>query len=85
MNYEHIQNLANDLSNLLKDTSSCDVKIRVGKEPNYKEFKAHRLILVNRSIYFQKAFSAQWARKEDGFYISNQPNISPTVFDILIK
>ncbi|CAB4387696.1 unnamed protein product [Rhizophagus irregularis] len=85
MDYELTQNLSNDISNLRKDTSNCDVKIRVGKEPNIKEFKAHSLILSSRSIYFKKAFSAQWARKEDGFFISNQPNISPTVFEILIN
>ena len=85
MNYEHTQNLSNDLSNLLRDTNNCDVKIVVGKEPNIKEFKAHYLILSSRSNYFKKAFSAQWARKEDGFFISNQPNISPLVFEILIK
>ncbi|RGB40518.1 BTB/POZ domain-containing protein [Rhizophagus diaphanus] len=85
MDYELTQNLCNDISNLRKDTSNCDVKIRVGKEPNIKEFKAHSLILSSRSIYFKKAFSAQWARKEDGFFISNQPNISPTVFEILIN
>ncbi|GES90419.1 BTB/POZ domain-containing protein [Rhizophagus clarus] len=83
MNYEHTQNLANDLSNLLKDDSNSDVKIRVGKEQNIKEFKAHSIILSSRSIYFQKAFSEQWAKKEDGFFISSQPNISPKVFEIL--
>ncbi|GBC10237.1 hypothetical protein RclHR1_09460010 [Rhizophagus clarus] len=85
MEYELTQNLSNDLSNLLKDTSNCDVKIRAGKEPNTKEFKAHSLILSSRSIYFKKAFSEHWARKEDGFFISNQPNISPTVFEILLN
>ena len=85
MNYEHTQNLSNDLSNLLRDTNNCDVKIIVGKEPNIKEFKAHSLILSSRSIYFKKAFSPQWARKEDGITIFNKPNISPLVFEILIK
>ncbi|GBC10238.1 hypothetical protein RclHR1_09460011 [Rhizophagus clarus] len=85
MDYELYQNLANDLTHLLKDTNNCDVKIRVGKEQNIKEFMAHSYILSSRSIYFKKAFSEQWARKEDGFFISNQPNISPMVFEILIN
>ncbi|CAB4483353.1 unnamed protein product [Rhizophagus irregularis] len=85
MNYEHIQNLSDDISNLRKDTSNCDVKIKVGEGPNSKEFMAHSLILSSRSVYFKKAFSEQWARKEDEFFISNQPNISPTVFEILIN
>ncbi|CAB4387697.1 unnamed protein product [Rhizophagus irregularis] len=85
MNYKHIQNLSDDISNLRKDTSNCDVKIKVGEGPNSKEFMAHSLILSSRSVYFKKAFSEQWARKEDEFFISNQPNISPTVFEILIN
>ncbi|CAB4387693.1 unnamed protein product [Rhizophagus irregularis] len=40
---------------------------------------------VHDSNYFKKAFSEQWARKEEEFFISNQPNISPTVFEVLIK
>ncbi|UZO12965.1 uncharacterized protein OCT59_004472 [Rhizophagus irregularis] len=40
---------------------------------------------VHDSNYFKKAFSEQWARKEEGFFISNQPNISPTVFEALIN
>ncbi|RGB40520.1 TLD-domain-containing protein [Rhizophagus diaphanus] len=42
-------------------------------------------MLNNRSNYFKKAFSEQWARKEEGFFISNQPNISHTVFEVLIN
>jgi hypothetical protein len=85
MNYDQTQNLSTDLSHLLKDTNSCDVIIRVGKKPKIKEFKAHSHILSSKSNYFEKAFSAQWARKEDGFFISNQPNILPAIFEILIK
>ncbi|GBC10228.1 hypothetical protein RclHR1_09460001 [Rhizophagus clarus] len=85
MNYDQTQKLSTDLSNLFKDTNNCDVKILVGNEQNIKEFKAHSLILSSRSIYFKRAFSAEWERKEDGFFISNQPNISPTVFEILLN
>ncbi|GES90411.1 BTB/POZ protein [Rhizophagus clarus] len=85
MNYDQTQKLSLDLLNLFKDPSECNVKILAGREPNIKEFKAHSLILSSRSIYFKRAFSAQWAKKEDGFFISNQPNISPIVFEILIN
>ncbi|CAB4387692.1 unnamed protein product [Rhizophagus irregularis] len=85
MNYVLTQNSSKDPSNLVKNTSVYDVKIRVGKKPNIKEFKAHSFILSSKSNYFKKAFSEQWARKEGGFFISNQPNISPTVFEALIN
>ncbi|KAF0458748.1 BTB-domain-containing protein [Gigaspora margarita] len=62
-----------------------DVKIKVGEEPNIKEFKAHSIILSTRSDYFKAALSSRWARREDGFIIFNKPNISPSVFEILIN
>lgn len=43
MDYKLTQNLANDLSHLLKDTNNFDVKIRVGKEAN---IKGHILIFI---------------------------------------
>jgi hypothetical protein len=85
MNHETIQKLSNDLLNLYKSSENCDVKIKVGKEPKIKEFKAHSIILSSRSIYFKKALSSKWAKKEDGFIIFNKPNVSPLVFEILIK
>ncbi|GES90399.1 BTB/POZ domain-containing protein [Rhizophagus clarus] len=74
-----------DFSNLLKNTNDYNVKIIVGKERNIKEFKAHSVILSSRSIYFQKALSAQWARSEDGIIIFHKPNISPLVFEVLLN
>jgi hypothetical protein len=85
MNYDQTQQLSTDLLHLRNDTSGCDVKILVGREPNIKEFKAHSLILSIRSNYFKTAFSPQWASKEDGFFISNQPDISPIVFEVHLK
>ncbi|RGB40516.1 TLD-domain-containing protein [Rhizophagus diaphanus] len=85
MNYDQTQRLSTDLLHLRNDTSGCDVKILVGREPNIKEFKAHSLILSTRSNYFKTAFSPQWASKEDEFFISNHPDISPTVFEVLLN
>ena len=55
MNYVITENLSKDLSNLLKNDDDYDVKIKVGKEPNVKEFKLHSLILSSRSVYFKRA------------------------------
>ena len=62
-----------------------DVKIIIGEEPNIKEFKAHSVILSSKSTYFKTALSSRWARKENGIIIFNKPNISPLVFEILLK
>ncbi|KAF0458739.1 BTB-domain-containing protein [Gigaspora margarita] len=81
MNNEPIQNF----SNLVEKPKDFDVKIKVGKTPNIKEFKAHSIILSARSDYFKTALSSRWAKREDGFIIFNKPNISPPVFEILIN
>ncbi|RHZ85949.1 hypothetical protein Glove_58g62 [Diversispora epigaea] len=74
-----------DFSNLLENSKGHNVKIIVGEEPNVKEFKAHSSILTNRSAYFKIALSSRWARVEDGISIFSKPNISPLVFEILLK
>ena len=77
--------LTKDFLNLFENQDDYNVKIKVGKEPNVKEFKAHSIILSSRSNYFKIALSARWARKEDGIIISEKPNISPLVFGVLLK
>ena len=80
-----MKNLSRDLSNLLKNNTDYNVKIKVGKEPYIEEFKLHSVILSARSKYFEKALSSQWARRENGIIIFEKPNISPLVFEFLIK
>jgi hypothetical protein len=77
--------LSLDFSNLLESGEDYNVKIIVGKEQNVKEFRAHSVILSSRSIYFKNALSSRWAKKEDGIIIFNKPNISPLVFEVLLK
>ncbi|RIB01359.1 hypothetical protein C2G38_2256230 [Gigaspora rosea] len=68
-----------------KDSSEYNVKIIVGTEPNVKEFKAHSIILQERSEYFQAALSIRWAREQDGFFIVKKPNILPKIFEIILN
>ncbi|KAF0543318.1 serine-enriched protein [Gigaspora margarita] len=74
-----------DFSNLLENSQDFDTQIKVGEEPNIKEFKAHSIILSARSIYFKTALSSQWVMRENGIIIFEKPNISPSVFEILIN
>ncbi|RHZ85964.1 hypothetical protein Glove_58g80 [Diversispora epigaea] len=74
-----------DFSNLLENPEGYNVKIIAGEEPNVKEFKAHSLILTDKSAYFKSALSSRWARVENGITIFNKPNISPLVFEVLLK
>ncbi|RIA97542.1 BTB/POZ domain-containing protein [Glomus cerebriforme] len=61
-----------------------NVIIYAGEEPNIKEIHAHSIILRYRSQYFRAAFSPNWAKKENGTYILEKPNISGTIFQIIL-
>ncbi|KAF0521120.1 btb/poz domain-containing protein 19-like [Gigaspora margarita] len=85
MNDELNQCFVIDFSNLLESSQDFDTKIKVGEEPNIKEFKAHSIILSTRSTYFKTVLSSQWAGRENRLIIFDKPNILPSVFEILIK
>ncbi|GES99209.1 BTB/POZ domain-containing protein [Rhizophagus clarus] len=78
--------LTTDFSNLIKNPGDYDVKIIVGEGEKSKEFRAHSLVLSSRSTYFKSGLSTRWVRKDDnGIIIFNKPNISPLVFEVIIK
>ena len=76
--------LSKDLSLKLND-DDFDVIIQVGKDKNTKEFRAHSVILQECSPYFESAFSSNWVTKKDNMIIFNKPNVTPIVFDMILK
>ena len=77
--------LSKDFSLILNDSDDFNVIIKVGETQNIKEFRAHSVILRARSPYFKSAFSADWITKKDNMIMFNKPNITPTVFDMILK
>jgi hypothetical protein len=77
--------LLNDLSLILNDADDFNVIIKVGENQNMKEFRAHSVILRARSSYFKGAFSSDWITKENNMITFNKPNITPTVFEMILK
>ncbi|GES81749.1 hypothetical protein GLOIN_2v1878300 [Rhizophagus clarus] len=77
--------LSKDLSSILNDADDYNVIIQVGKNNNIKEFRAHSVILRARSVYFKSALSSEWATKKDDMILYNKPNITPKIFDIILK
>ncbi|RHZ75904.1 hypothetical protein Glove_208g173 [Diversispora epigaea] len=78
--------LSNDIGKLYENKFNSDVIIQVGeREGDYKEFRAHSIILSVRSSYFQSAFSSNWVKKDGNFLIFKKPNISPFIFDIILR
>ncbi|CAG8586371.1 7878_t:CDS:2 [Acaulospora morrowiae] len=62
-----------------------NINIKVGENTETQEFRAHTLILKARSPYFKRAISDSWATIKDGMILFNKPNISPTVFTLILK
>ncbi|RIA95152.1 hypothetical protein C1645_758328 [Glomus cerebriforme] len=85
MTSDFSQFLSRDYTKLLDSGAYSDVIIQVGQEPDYQEFRVHSLILRTRSPYFNVALSSEWIRKQENMIIFNKPNMSPKVFEIILK
>ena len=77
--------LSNDYEKLFEAEIGYDVIIYSGEGPNVKEFHAHSSILCIRSQYFRAAFSNEWAEKKDGKFILRKSNISPHLFNMILR
>ena len=77
--------LSKDLSLILNDSDDFNVIIQVGESQNVKEFRAHSVILRARSPYFKGALSSCWITKKNDMIMFNKPNITPNVFDMILK
>ncbi|CAG8435038.1 6239_t:CDS:2 [Scutellospora calospora] len=85
MYIESLTRLSNDIIKLIHNSEGYDVKIKVGESPNTQEFKAHSLILRARSPYFNRALSHDWTRKQENFIVFEKPNVSPNIFEIILR
>jgi hypothetical protein len=78
-------NLSKDLSLILNDADDYNVIIKVGEDENIKEFRAHSVILRARSPYFKSALSSNWITKKNDMIMFNKTNVTPNVFDLILK
>jgi hypothetical protein len=85
MALDYSQEVANDLEKLLENNVGYDVIIYAGENENAKELHAHSNILRVRSQYFSTAFSDRWAKKRDGKFILDKPNISSHIFKVILR
>jgi len=85
MSTKFLAELSSDYEKLFETEIGYDVIIYAGEEPNVKEIHAHSSILSIRSKYFRSAFSNEWAEKKDEKLIFRKPNISPRLFDIILR
>ncbi|EXX63384.1 hypothetical protein GLOIN_2v1885333 [Rhizophagus irregularis DAOM 181602=DAOM 197198] len=85
MTFEFLQEVSGDYEKLLKIEKGHDVIIYAGENKNMKEIRAHSLILCARSQYFCAAFYNDWVEKKNGIFIFKKPNISPQLFEIILR
>ncbi|CAI2180423.1 9260_t:CDS:2 [Funneliformis geosporum] len=72
-------------SQLFEDADDYDIIIKVGEDPNKREFRAHSNILRVRSPYFKRALSQDLDTDENNMFNFTKSNISPTVFEMIIR
>ncbi|CAI2166794.1 19740_t:CDS:2 [Funneliformis geosporum] len=84
MAFEFFPRLSQNFSQLLEDADDYNILIKVGENPNTKEFHAHSNILRSRSPYFKKALSQDLVTKNKMIEFTI-PNISSTVFEMILR
>ncbi|KAG9301461.1 hypothetical protein G9A89_018133 [Geosiphon pyriformis] len=72
-------------TSVLPSRKFSDVNIIVGEAPNIRTFQSHSQILAARSPYFATALSSNWVKRENNTIIFNKPNISPNIFEIILR
>ncbi|CAG8439943.1 7025_t:CDS:2 [Funneliformis mosseae] len=82
---EFFPGLSQKFSQLLEDSDDYDIIIKVGVDPNTRKFHAHCNILRARSPYFKRALTQNLVTDENNFFNFTKPNISPTVFEMIIR
>lgn len=86
MSNNHYSELSSDYESVLDRDDEYDVIIEVGRPPDITKFRAHSFVLRVRCIYFKKAFQETWSEKTDnGCYIFKKPNISASVFQVILR
>ena len=82
---QFLSKLSQNYIELLDDDEYYDITIEVGEDPNVKILRAHMNILCYRSPYLRRAFASKKTNKDNVLSHIKLPNISPEVFQIILK
>ncbi|RIB19683.1 hypothetical protein C2G38_2141527 [Gigaspora rosea] len=83
MTLKFFEQLSQDFTQLLESEYDYNVVIEVGKQPNVQLFKAHSVILYQRSLYFRQELEN--ATKKNNVIEIKLPLVPVTIFNIMIK
>ena len=85
MSVQFFSKLSQNYIELLEDDEYHDITIEVGEDPNVKFFRAHMNILCYRSPYLRRALASNKKKKDNDLAQIKLPNISPEIFQIILK
>src|SRR4051794_40025852 len=85
MSTQFLSKLSQNYIELLEDDEYYDITIEVGEDPNVKIFRAHMNILCYRSPYLRRVLASNKKNKDNILAHMKLPNISPEVFQIILK
>ncbi|UZO05049.1 uncharacterized protein OCT59_025410 [Rhizophagus irregularis] len=85
MSTQFLSKLSQNYIELLEDNEYYDVTIEVGEDPNVKILRAHINILCYRSPYLRRTLASSKKNKDNVLAHIKLPNISPEVFQVILK
>ena len=85
MSIELFTHFSQNFSKYFNSTDESNVIIRVGKDDNIGNFRAHSLILKAQCPYFSAGLSSEWVKKEGDNIIFDKSNIEPEVFEVILR
>jgi hypothetical protein len=85
MSTQFFSKLSQNYIELLEDDEYYDITIEVGEDPNVKILRAHMSILCYRSPYLRRILASNKKNKDNALSHIKLSNISPEVFQIILK
>ncbi|KAF0447971.1 BTB-domain-containing protein [Gigaspora margarita] len=79
------EDLSQDFTQLLNESNDYNIIIQAGKEPDFKEFKAHSIILCARSSYFKNIIYNKLATNKSDPIVHLKTDISPNIFNVILR
>ena len=80
-----LSKLSQNLLEILNDEEYYDITIEVGNDPYVKVFRAHMVILNYRSPYLKRILSTNKTKNDGTLTHIKLSNISPEIFQIILR
>jgi hypothetical protein len=85
MSTQFFSKLSQNYIELLEDDEYYDITIEVGEDSNVKTLRAHTNILCYRSPYLRRTLASNKKNKNNASIHIKLSNISPEIFQIILK